>query len=46
MEICKKWEEVTNLNLEHDQYKKIVLADVNNYIAINNDGKTAWEIKK
>jgi len=40
MEICKKWEEITNLNLEHDQYKKIVLADVNNYIAINNDGKT------
>jgi len=40
MEVCKKWEEITNLNLEHDQYKKIVLADVNNYIAINNDGET------
>jgi len=40
MEVCKKWEEITNLNLEHDQYKKIVLADVNNYIAINNEGKT------
>jgi len=40
MEICKKWEKITNLNLEHDQYKKIVLADVNNYIAINNENKT------
>ena len=40
MEICKKWEEITNLNLEHDQYKKIVLADVNNYIAINDNGDT------
>lgn len=33
-EICKKWEELTNLNLEHDSYQKLVLADVNNYIAI------------
>ena len=40
MEVCKKWEKITNLNLEHDQYKKIVLADVNNYIAINNENKT------
>jgi len=39
MEICKKWEEITNLVLEHDQYKKLILADVNNYIAIDNNGK-------
>jgi hypothetical protein len=39
MEICKEWEEITNLNLEHDQYSKLVLADVNNYIAVDSNGK-------
>jgi hypothetical protein len=34
LEICRKWEELTKLQLEHDQYQKIVLADVNNYIAV------------
>lgn len=34
LEICKKWEEITNLQLEHDRYQKIILADVNNYIAV------------
>ena len=33
--ICKQWEELTQLNLEHDTYQKIVLGDVNNYIAVN-----------
>lgn len=36
MDICKKWEETTSLQLEHDEYQKLVLADVNNYIALNN----------
>lgn len=39
MEVCKQWEEITNFNLEHDEYKKLILADVNNYIAINLDDK-------
>ena len=39
-EVCKKWEDITNLNLEHDTYKKLILADVNNYIAIDNNGKS------
>jgi hypothetical protein len=39
MEICKEWEKITNLNLEHDQYSKLVLADVNNYIAVDSNGK-------
>jgi len=34
MQICKEWEEMTQLSLEHDQYKKLIIADVNNYIAI------------
>ena len=36
MGICKKWEDITNLQLEHDEYQKLVLGDVNNYIGINN----------
>jgi hypothetical protein len=35
MLICKEWEEITNLNLEHDEYQKLILGDVNNYIGIN-----------
>ena len=34
LEICKRWEELTKLQLEHDQYQKLILADVNNYIAV------------
>ena len=31
MEICGRWEKITNLELEHDRYTKLVLGDVNNY---------------
>lgn len=34
MDICKQWEDMTQLQLEHDQYEKLILADVNNYIAV------------
>jgi len=37
--VCARWQALTDFNLEHDQYEKIILADVNNYIAINTDGK-------
>jgi len=40
MAICKRWENITNLQLEHDKYSKIVLGDVNNYIAITENGKS------
>jgi DNA polymerase elongation subunit (family B) len=40
MEICARWEKITNLQLEHDRYSKIILGDVNNYIAITEDGKS------
>lgn len=36
IEICKRWEKITNLELEHAQYSKLILADVNNYIAVNS----------
>jgi hypothetical protein len=39
MEICKRWEEMTLLQLEHDTYSKIVLGDVNNYIAVTEKGE-------
>lgn len=40
MEICGEWEKITNLQLEHDKYSKLVLGDVNNYLSINEDGKS------
>ena len=40
MEICERWEKITSLQLEHDKYSKIILGDVNNYIAITEDGKS------
>lgn len=39
LDICKRWEQLTNLQLEHDQYKKIIIADVNSYIAIYENPK-------
>lgn len=39
MDICSKWEQLTQLSLEHDQYKKMIIRDVNNYIAISKDDK-------
>lgn len=39
LELCKEWEKITNLQLEHDEYDKVILADVNNYIAVNKKGK-------
>lgn len=39
LSICVEWEKITNLQLEHDEYSKMILADVNNYIAVNKAGK-------
>jgi hypothetical protein len=39
-EICSAWEKLTQLQLEHDEYSKLILADVNNYIAVYKNGKT------
>lgn len=45
LEICAEWENICNLQLEHDEYSKLVLADVNNYIAIYKDKKKAPKAK-
>ena len=34
MEICERWQLLTQLNLEHDQYQKMIIRDVNNYMAV------------
>lgn len=34
LDVCKKWEDMTQLQLEHDQYSKMIIGDVNNYIAV------------
>lgn len=32
--ICKTWEELTKLELEHDQYQRLIVPDVNSYIGV------------
>jgi hypothetical protein len=39
-EICKEWESLTQLQLETVEYQKMIIGDVNNYIAVYKDGKT------
>lgn len=38
--ICKEWEDLTMLQLEVDEYQKMIIGDVNNYIAVYTNGKT------
>ena len=43
LEICKQWEKMTNLELEHDTYSKIILGDVNNYIAVSSPKQVNYD---
>lgn len=49
-EVCEKWEQETRLTLEYADYSKMIIRDVNNYIAVNENGKIkekgAFETKK
>jgi hypothetical protein len=38
--VCGEWEYITKLSLEHDEYSKMIIGDVNNYIAVYKNGKT------
>lgn len=38
-DICKKWEKMTSLELEYASYRKMVISNVNNYMAQTTDGK-------
>lgn len=37
--ICARWEKLTQLELENVQYSKMIIKDVNNYIAVKLDSK-------
>ena len=37
--ICTEWEYLTQLSLEHDEYSKMIIGDVNNYMAVYKNGK-------
>lgn len=37
--ICARWEKLTKLELESVTYSKMIIKDVNNYIAVKTDGK-------
>jgi len=36
---CEAWEQRTRLNLEHDDYVKVVQKDVNNYVVVDVHGR-------
>jgi hypothetical protein len=38
-EICNNWMSITNLLLEYAEYSKMVIFDVNNYLAVSTTGK-------
>lgn len=38
--ICKEWESLTQLELEHAYYSRMIIKDVNNYLAVSVDGWT------
>jgi len=44
MEICKEWEKITSLELEHGAYQKLVLGDVNNYIAVSEYAEVSKDV--
>ena len=39
LKVCAEWEKMTQLTLEHDEYSKMIIRDVNNYIAVFKNGK-------
>lgn len=39
LEICKKWENLIKIELEFTEYSKYIRRDVNNYIAVETNGK-------
>jgi hypothetical protein len=49
-EICTTWQQKTKLTLEYAEYSKMVIRDVNNYIAVKTNGevkrKGAYEYDK
>ena len=50
LEICKEWEVITKLELEHDEYQKLFIPDVNTYTGVFKykevDKATYFELRK
>ena len=50
LEICRAWEELAGLKLEHDEYQKLFIPDVNTYIGVFKykeiDKATYFELRK
>lgn len=42
-DICKRWEKKTKLTLEFDDYQKMIIGDVNNYLALYSNGKKKYK---
>lgn len=42
---CKYWENLTKLTLEYAEYSKMIISDVNNYLAVYTNGKFKWKGK-
>jgi hypothetical protein len=38
-DVCKGWEQDTKLTLEYVEYSKMIIGDVNNYLAVTTKGK-------
>lgn len=41
--LCAEWEKITNLVLEHVNYQKMVIRDVNNYLSVSTEGKVKYK---
>lgn len=39
-DVCREWEKLCTLNLEQVEYVKMIISDVNAYIAVKTDGST------
>ena len=46
MDICARWEQLSQLSLEHDQYQKMIIRDVNNYIAVSTEKEVIEDLKE
>jgi hypothetical protein len=42
-DICKEWEKITQLELEFEDYEKLIIPDVNNYMGIFKEKKITEE---
>jgi hypothetical protein len=39
MDICKEWEDITKMELEYQDFEKVIRSNINNYLAITTEGE-------